>query len=604
MTHVSRLLTLGLLIASVGCHNSSRPEDGASREADPPASSIGSSIGRLGDPVHSTEPLTVVPLLTDIADSVGIEFDFFADIVPERYFLPEIMGGGVGWIDYDLDGRLDLYAANGAELIPSSDSTIRPLDALFRQSADRFIEVAGLAGIEEPGYGQGIAVGDYDADGFPDLFVANYGRNRLFHNQGDGSFIEVGDSVGITGETWSSSPLWLDVDGDLNLDLVVVNYMDVRADNYKACPYGGIVGYCGPGDYRGIDDQVWLNNGAGRFTEQARSLGLVGNDGKGLASVAVDLDNDLKPEIYIANDMVNNFLFTQSRTEASDPNVSSTPFSDVALLSGVAAGETGQPEASMGIALGDLDRDGQQDLLLTHYHTHKNTLYRNRGQLMFSDDSKRSGIARISLPFLGFGTVAMDFDRDMDLDLFVANGHVLGPHHNPERMTPQMLTNDGQMKFQDISGQAGDYFRGQYLARSVASADWDSDGDLDLAVSRIGDPLSLLDNQTDTDRHWIGLELFDPARRDLVGGRIEVMVGSERQVVAISTGGSYLAAPDKRLLVGLGSFDNAVASGDDEVLIVIHWNDGLVERWPLPNVDRYWRLEPGRAPVDLESLPN
>lgn len=627
MTRRTRLWALLLLIAAAGCQPNDGPVDEGSQDSRPPASSL-SQLSQLGSESEPEQANDVVPRFADVARQLGIDFEFYADIVPERYFLPEIMGGGVAWIDYDLDGQLDLYAANGAELVPGSSSSLTHLDAFYRQVAGRFVSVADLAGIHEPSYGQGVAIGDYDADGFPDIFVANYGVNRLFHNQGDGSFRECSMSVGITGDDWSSSPVWLDVDADGDLDLFVVNYMNVRPDNYRACPYGGIIGYCGPGEYQGIDDQVWLNDSAGGFREAGRELGLVGSNGKGLAIVAVDLDDDLKPEIYVANDMVNNFLFTRGdsfqgsessgnespETGSSDSSVETrTLYSEVGQLSGTAASETGQPEASMGIATGDMDGDGRIDLHLTHYHTHKNTLYRNRGRLMFTDESKRSGIARLSLAYLGFGTTTLDFDRDSDLDLFVANGHVLGPHHDPNEMSPQLLANDGKGLFSDISGQAGDYFAGQYLARSVASGDWDNDGDLDLAINRIGDPLTLLDNQTETERSWIGLSLFDPMRRDLVGTRVEVVTGETRQVIPVRAGGSYLASPDPRLLIGLGSFDIDSVSGEDEatgngahpsVTLIVHWMDGMTEEWAVTSVDRYWLLEPGKAPVDLSNLPN
>lgn len=610
----------GLLLCSillwVGC-DQSKPADDLPKENRPSASSlrdlgVGADFtGGTGASSSAKRP-AVVPVFDEVAEASGIRFEFDADIIPKRYYLPEIMGGGIGWLDYDLDGVLDLFAANGGRLLEGQGSERESLDRLYRGrrigGESRFDDVTAGAAIREPNYGQGIAVGDYDADGFPDLFVANFGRNTLWRNQGDGSFVEVSsEALPGSAEIWSSSCLWTDIDGDGRLDLYVVNYLDVNPTNYRVCQYNGRDGYCGPGSYVGLQDEVWINRGDGTFANRALELGFEKGNGKGLAIVSLDLDQDARAEIYVANDMVANFLFstrnpfaTESQAAAGD---SGTAYVELGTLSGTAAGETGQPEASMGIASGDFDGDGWPELFLTHYHSHKNTLYRNRRGLLFTDDSKVTGIARISLPFLGFGTVAFDYDRDRDLDLLVANGHVLGPDHPPELMRPQLLLNDGRGNYSDISDSAGPYFAGEYLGRSVASADYDDDGDLDFAVSHIHRPLALLRNGTATKAEgastdWVGFEVRSPERRSLVGSRLEVRCGPTTQVLYVAAGGSYLASPDPRLLAGLGD-----VPPETPVEVTAFWNDGRQERWILSARGRYWRLEPGAEPVDLSALP-
>lgn len=585
-----------------GC-GPNEPVGDSEKESRPPASSFDPDqsgkgpLKLLDDAPASSLSAAGDPEFVDVARARGLDFVYHSDTVPDRFYLPEIMGGGLGWLDFDGDGRLDLFVPDGTRLIEGQGNDSAVGDRLFRNTGEAFADVSAGSGIVDPGYGQGVAVGDFDADGFPDLFVANLGRNRLFRNQGDGSFREVTLEAGLSGEVWSSSCLMWDANSDGLLDLYEVNYLDYRPENYRICKYNGQDGYCGPGEYAGVQDRVWINDGEGGFLDQTESLGFTTSNGKGLAVVALDLDQDAVAEVYVANDMVMNFLFTRR-----DPFTGATELAsggrhtEVATSAGVASGVDGQPEASMGIAVGDLDGSGFPELFLTHFYSHKNTLYRNLKGLLFVDDSKSTGVARISLPFNGFGTIALDFDRDRDLDLFVTNGHVLGPNSPPERMTPQLYVNEGRAVFTDASSEAGSFFKNKLLGRSAASADFDNDGDLDLAVSHIGDPLALLENRSQTANSWLGVELFRPDRKDITGSRVEVSVAGVTEVRPVHAGGSYLASSDRRLLFGLGE-----VSGPIEV--TVHWAGGGTDHWQLPAANQYWQLVPGSDPAPLSSLP-
>ena len=592
-----RLLILcSAVIIGLGCGHGSRPgpaDTGIQTTPD------GSTARRRATASGGRTKTATRPQFANVAAESGVDFIFFNDQVPDRYFLPEVMGGGVAWLDFDGDGRLDLYLANGCPLKTQVPQPVRPSDErvnhLYRNlGSGRFREIGRAADVADTRYGQGCAVGDYDADGFPDLYVANFGRNVLFHNNGDGTFSEATDSAGVAENRWSTSCVWLDIDADADLDLYVVNYLDVNWSNHEICEHIGKPVYCGPGQYEGVPDSVYVNQGDGTFVERGVELGIDTVGGKGLAIAALDLDQDLRPEIYVANDMAANFLFTRSGQAVS--------YRNVAVESGCAVSGEGQNEASMGVACADFDNDGLADIFLTHFFSQKNTLYRNLGGLLFEDDSRRTRVAAASFQTLGFGTVPLDYDLDGAIDLFVANGHVLGPLHDPNAMRPQLLANDGRGRFADVSSDAGPYFRELWLGRGAAGADYDDDGDTDLAVTHLNRPFALLRNDTlrndtlrnDTLRndtrstgHFIGLKLVSANRIPPIGGRVVVTRGSQRWSRAVAAGGSYLSTGDERLLFGLGD-------SDGKVDIEVHWPSGNVQRFEQIEVDRYWRLPEGR----------
>jgi enediyne biosynthesis protein E4 len=607
--HACQLAAFLLLLLSIGsgCFRTPEPiRDPAPPPIDqPPAATIRQPDRTVRPPeVPVREPESarshsnrnIAARFVDVAHEAGIDFTLHNDAVPERFFLPEVMGGGAAWIDLDGDGWLDLFLANGCTLDPKSAEQSTSTCRLWRnRDGERFEEITDPSRSGVLLYGQGCAVGDFDADGFPDLYIAGYGPDRLLHNQGDGTFVDATEQAAVSNPLWTSSALWIDVDGDRDLDLYAVNYVNLTFGNHKVCDYGGRPGYCGPGSYDAVRDCVYLNLGDGTFVEAADRLGLRGDNGKGLAVAAADFDDDLIPEIYVANDMTANFLF-QRRAAADGPerNVASGPapsdarlYRETAAESGCAVSGSGLNEASMGISLADFDGDGRCDIYLTHYFHMKNTLYRNLGGLVFDDISNWARVTVTSHESLGFGTAPFDYDRDGDPDLFVANGHVLGPHQQPNAMTPQLLRNDGGM-FTDVSSSAGHYFNQQWLGRSVAAGDYDNDGDIDLAVTHLNAPFALLRNETPAEsRPFLGLHFIPRDRCHPVGGRIVTKSARTERTIPLTAGGSYLAAPDTRVLVNWGE-DEPLESLD------VYWPSGCVDRHKNPTVRRYANIVEGR----------
>jgi hypothetical protein len=587
----SRILTICLFLA--GCGINDTPQPHAKSSTPLPKTSIPSVSA--GTAVPPSQPAAtapeVIPAFVDVAAVSGIEFQFFSDAVPGRYFLPEIMGGGIGWVDYDGDGRLDVYFRDGTNLPLKSPPSGEHSSRLYRNlGGGRFEDVTGPSRTGLESYGQGCAIGDYDADGFFDMYLANFGPDSLLHNNGDGTFADATAIACVSDDVWSSSAVWCDLDGDLDLDLYVANYMDVSFDTHKVCEYAGKPGYCGPGSFHSVPDAVYLNQGDGTFIESARALGFVDDNGNGLAVIAADFDDDLRPEIYVANDMTPNHMFTRS-THFDAPGVARPMYTNVAVAGGSAVSYAGLNEAGMGLSCADFDNDGLLDIFLTHYYHMKNTLYRNRGHLIFDDDSRRTRIAMTSYESLGFGTWPIDYDRDGDIDLFIANGHVLGPEQQPNAMRPQLLMNQGGL-FYDISDKAGAYFQDYWLGRAVAAADYDDDGDLDIAISHLERPVALLRNDTKTGRHFLGLKLATRDRIPPVGGRVVVSVRNRNLVFSIVAGGSYLSSGDSRILAGLGEESRPVP-------VEIHWPSGRIDRYNDLRPDRYWTIREGSSPVAM-----
>ena len=537
--------------------------------------------------------VSVPPRFVNIAATAGVNFQYFNDEVEGRFFLPESMGGGAAWFDYDGDGWLDLYLVNGRTLQGVDPDPDQHVNRLYRNlGRQRFEQVGAPASSQHDGYGHAVAVGDYDADGFPDLYLTNFGANALLHNNGDGTFQDVTDGAGVGDTLWGFGGVWFDADGDRDLDLFVVNYIDWSFQKNKVCEVNDKPVFCGPGEFAGLPDRLYVNHGDGRFSESAQQFGVVGTPGKGLVAVAVDLDNDLQPELYVGNDLSANQLYTRSRPAflLDDAPSDGPPFLDIAAAAGTAVDDQGYVEATMGIACGDFDRDGWCDLFLTHFFNHKNTLYRNHGQLQFQDVSKGTQIAQHSFHTLGFGTVALDYDRDGWLDLFAANGHVLGPNYDPYAMPPQFFRNDGEGKFADISSSAGAYFNQPWVGRGVAGGDYDNDGDLDLVISHLYKNAALLRNETVTPgRTFLGLDLRTADRVPPVGGRVVVSTPHREIVKPVIAGGSYASSNDPRLLIGLSE---PIA----QVGLDVYWPSGRVDRWAQVGTNRYWLIIEGTEP--------
>lgn len=562
------ILTL-IILLHPGCRNEPAASNGSDmpqgemQRVTPTDSSSNPITQQTAEPsTRSVFTPAVVPTFEDVAPLMGVDFTWFSDRVPDRFLLPEVMGGGIGWFDFDLDGWQDLYFANGCS-IEAQDETQK--NRLYRNLRGRdFQDSSAASQTGDTGYGQGVTIGDWNVDGFPDLCVANYGRNVLYLNQGDGTFLEVSEEWGMDDPAWSTSGLALDLNGDGLPDLYNANYMDVTPQNNQVCTYGDRKGYCGPGQYESVADTVWMNTGTGSFAPASDSSGLVVQPASGLAISAVDLDRDLLPEIYVANDMQANLLLTRSHSDTGEHS-----WTEIARLSGVAVAADGMNEASMGIAAADFDHDGHIDLYLTHYYQMKNTLYRNLGELLFEDDSLRTGVASSSLPLLGFGTVAFDWNADGFSDIFVANGHVLGPQVDPWTMSPQLLMNDNG-RFRDVSRLAGAYFLDTWIGRGTASGDFDNDGDTDLTVSHIDRPVSILRNDTLDQVRSVSVRLQAASRCPPVGARIRVIGGGTTQEQTVMGGGSYLSTSDERLLFHPDA---------DEFELEVDWPNGRTVRY-------------------------
>jgi len=534
--------------------------------------------------------IVVAPRFVDVARDAGVDFTPFNDAAAGHWMIVEIMGSGAGWIDFDLDGWLDLYFTDGCDLERTRTGDGTHHDRLFRgRGGAGFRDVSAVAGILDDRFGQGIAVGDYDVDGFPDIYLSNFQSAVLLHNNGDGTFTDASAAAGIAADGWGSSAAFADLDRDGILDIYACCYLDDELGAHDPCAYPFGRSYCGPAMRYGVQDLVWRGRGDGTFVESARSLGFdeESGNGKGLAIAVVDLDDDLVPEVYVGNDAQPNYLWRYAP-------VAGPRYLDVAPLSGCAVSGDGRSEATMGIAAEDYDGDGRIDLHLTHFAMAKNTLYRNLGGLSFEDSSSATGIAAATFDPLCFGTVALDWDRDGRMDLFNTTGHVHGLVDDPGAMPPQLLRQRGDGLFVDVSAAVdADYFRGLWLGRAAAGADFDEDGDLDVAVSHVGAPAALLRDDTAPPGRFLGLDLRTPSRLPPVGGRVEVTCGDRRVVRPLVAGGSYLSVHDPRLLV-------ALPPGDEPAEVTVHWPSGRVDRHRLA-ANAYWRLmergEPVRSPT-------
>jgi hypothetical protein len=531
---------------------------------------------------------SVTPVFTNVAARLGLDFTFYPDRVPGRYFLPEVMGGGVGVLDIDLDGWLDLYFMNGSILDPNDARGQVYGNGVFRSHrSESFQNISRMSSGDDHGYGQGCVAADLDADGFCDLYLSNYGPNVMLQNNGDGTFSNVTAEAGVNDPSWGTSAVSVDLNSDGLLDLYVCNYMNVTLENNQVCQYGENVGYCGPGKYDGVNDVVYVSNGDGSFEERAEEMGFLPFPGKGLAVAVSDFDGDFRPDVYVGNDMDANSLFSMN-SQPGEP----AHYHDIAAPAGCSVSGEGINEATMGIACSDYDGDGQIDIYLAHYYQMKNTLYRNLGGMLFEDDSFRTGVAATSFQFLGFGVIPFDFNRDAAPDIFIANGHVLGGSVHPNAMTPQLLLNSGKGAFSDVSKNAGPYFEDAWLGRGVAGCDFDDDGDLDLSISHIDRPVALLRNDTKCGKHFVGIELQTANRVPAHCARVTIrqLATDETETQIVGAGGSYLSSSDPRLLFAVNTME--------PVKLTIEWAAGRVESFDV-QVGIYHRVVEGRGVVGM-----
>ncbi len=523
------------------------------------------------------------PAFVDAAASLGVNFVFDNGTSP-RALMMESTGGGCGWTDYDRDGRLDLYLTQGGPLCPQPQDQLLE-DALFRQLPNgQYLNTAAMAGIRDTAFGHGIAAGDYDNDGFDDLFVANAGRSHLYLNQGDGTFLDGTGRITGLRDVWSSSPAWGDIDRDGNLDLYVCNYAIYDPCHPIQClDKEGIPSICHPRNVEPEPDEFFLNSGDGQLVECSQSLGLFGKGNKGLGVVIADLTGDLWPDIYVANDTTANFFFVNDGTGEN--------FTESAMILGGAFNASGEPQASMGVAFGDYDNNGLPDLLLTHFTGESNTLYRNLGPQGLQDVSALVNLREASLPMLGFGAVLSDFNSDTHMDLFVTNGHVDPRYADSEgyEMEPQLFSFDGVL-WRERSSSAGDFLSRPAVGRGVALGDFDGDGDADLVVVHHNSPTALLRNESKSGRRLRVALIGRSSNRNGYNSRVSTKFGESEQTSELAGGTSYAASHEHVLTFGLGDFAGPVH-------MEVHWTSGTIDMLEISPGDEVITVLEGIGPV-------
>jgi hypothetical protein len=512
----------------------------------------------------------------DVAASAGLGFRHVRGARGEKH-LPETMGAGSAWIDFDGDGRLDLYVVQSGPFPPDGDESAA--NRLFRNRGDgTFEEIEDAAGAGDRGYGQGAAVADVDGDGDADLLVTNYGVDVLLVNDGSGRFAprELPASGG-----WSASAAFADAEGDGDLDLYVTRYVEyeARGDVFCGDPETGERKYCDPTLFAGARDGFYLNEGDGTFVDATERAGLGGDRGRGLGVVFTDLDGDGRPDLYVANDLTINLLY-RNRGDGT--------FESVSLLSGAGLNRQGKAEAGMGVAAADVDGDEDPDLAVSNFDVETNTLYVNHGTMLFEDRSAESGFGVPSFNLLGFGLILADLDLDGAIDAYVANGHI---YEKPPRETTSweqpdlLLLGDGRGSFAPAA--CGPAFAARHVGRGLAAADYDDDGDLDLAVTNNGGPLQLLRNDANVD-DWVGVKLRGRVpNTEAIGAVATLRQAGRVQLRHVHAGDSYLSAGDRRLVFAL--------PGDAEPA-------ELTIRWPSGETSHPTGLPSGRyVTVDEES---
>ena len=532
------------------------------------------------------------------ADEVGLLFEHQHGGAGQRY-LVETMGSGVATVDYDADGRTDVYLVQSAAT-PGYEPSGPMRNRLFRNRSSgngepaRFVDVTTASGAGDPSYGQGVAAADYDNDGFVDLYLTNFGPNVLLRGNGDGTFADVSAASGTDDQRWGASAAWGDVDLDGDLDLYVANYLDFRWDNHRYCgkPHLQLQAYCSPEVYAGVSDLLYRNDGDG-FSDVSETAGVVNpEEGKGLGVVFVDYDDDGDADVYVANDSTRNFLYT---------NDGHGSFVDDALLAGAGFNRDGRVEGGMGVDAGDYDGDGTLDLVVTNLDLETNTLYRGLGTSSFMDASFDAGLSVSSLMSVGFGTNWIDVDNDGDLDLFVANGHVNDLTAQLRRGTTyrqpnHLYLNIGDGHFEEAHARLAADPELAKVSRGSAVADLDDDGDLDIVVSNNNQAADYLRNDGgNRNGGFVQLLLVgSQANRSASGARVHVRLEGRSRVMEVRTGSSYASTSTPRLHVGLGE----LAAAD----VAIRWPGGTIEEIDGLSAGRLYILREGRGVVASRRL--
>ena len=538
-----------------------------------------------------------IPQLEDITAKSGITFKHSSD--PAKKYIVESMSGGVILFDYDRDGWLDIYFTNA----PSVAMVMRgetSRGALYHNNRDgTFTDVTDKAGIATPCFAMGGAVGDYDNDGWPDLYVTCFGGNVLYHNNGDGTFTDVAKKAGVADGRWSAGAAFGDYDGDGFLDLAVVNYVDFHLNELPAfgkapnCKYRGIQVQCGPRGLKGAGDSLFHNNGDGTFTDVSKAAGVDDPNGYyGMQAVWADFNNTGRPDLYVTNDSTPKFLYK---------NDGHGKFSEIGLESGTAVDEDGSEQASMGIAIGDYLHSGRPSLYVTNFSDEYSVLFRNDGDWNFTDVSYKSGVAVPSLPFVKWGAAFVDLDNDGWLDLVAVCGHVYpqvdalpsGARYREPKIL-QMNQKDGT--FCDASTQAGPALREPRVSRGLAVGDLFNDGQMDAVINDIDGSPMILKNHGVAGNHWVSFELAGTqSNRMAIGARLKLVAGGMTQTDEIHSGSSYLSQNDVRIHFGLGK-----AAKIDS--LEIRWPSGRAETLKDLAADKFYSILEGQGIVPAEKI--
>jgi enediyne biosynthesis protein E4 len=545
------------------------------------ASAFAGALPRTGGAL----PVEEFPFEQVLSSASGITWRHVNGKSPEKY-LPESTGAGCAFLDYDNDGWMDIYLVNSGKCdFYTPEPPLR--NALYRNNRDgTFTDVTQKAGVEAGGFGQGVAVGDYDRDGFADLYVTQYGRSILFHNNGDGTFSDVTQKAGVAAPGWASSAVWFDYDNDGLLDLFVCQFAEFSKELNKPCGVheDGRRHYCIPKIYRPMPSWLFRNNGDGTFTDVSKSSGISSHPGKAWGVVASDINNDGWMDLFVANDTVANFLFM---------NDGKGKFTETGTEAGVAYSSNGLPRSGMGVDSADFNDDGWQDLFVANLDREDFAIYRNNRDGTFDDLAIPMGIAKATRSMSGWGLKFFDYDNDGNLDLFLANGNpddlITSLHGESSYEEPLVLFHNTGKSFDNVSAQSGPLFSSPMSARGLALGDFDNDGAVDVLISiNNGAPL-LLRNKAARRNHWLGVNLIGKkSNPDGIGAALSYHAGDLKRKRVKVGGGSFLSSHDPRIVLGLAQHERL-----DWLEIKWPQPSGLVQRFTDLPVNRYITIVEG-----------